>query len=289
MTRYRDYIALSNRSTAIVAHRGAWHNAPENSLSAIREAIFAGYEIAEIDIQSSKDGILFLLHDRDVDAPGASLNRMTGLSKLATDLTFLQLNQLKLKNCDGGDGQSFSDQFIPSLESVLSLADGKIFLDLDVKSSELLEDTSKLVAKMGMENQAAIKTQVQTEQQAQNLKALESKIGVMVMPMMFFKSEDFSTNFELLRSFSPGMVEAEFDDLTTLSVNQNQFKEYGISIWVNTLDPVACCDFKDSKALIDPDKIWGELIDAGVSIIQTDEPEALKFFLNQKFLQIVKN
>ena len=95
---------------------------------------------------------------------------------------------------------------------MLKLADGKIFLDLDVKSSELLEDTSKLVAKMGMQNQAAIKTQVQTENQAQNLKALESKIGVMVMPMMFFQSEDFSRDFELLQSISPAMVEAEFDD-----------------------------------------------------------------------------
>ncbi len=282
MIQYREYIALSNRPTAIVAHRGFWHTAPENSLAAISGAIFAGYEIAEIDIQSSKDGILFLLHDRDVDAPGASLRRMTGLSDLANNLTFNQLNQLKLKNFDGGEGNSFSDQSIPSLESVLKLADGKIFLDLDVKSSELLEDTSKLVAKMGMQNQAAIKTQVQTENQAQNLKALESKIGVMVMPMMFFQSEDFSRDFELLQSISPAMVEAEFDDLLILSSNQNLFKKAGISIWVNTLDPVACCGFNDSNALIDPNKVWGELIEAGVSIIQTDEPEALKEFINSK-------
>ena len=76
------------------------------------------------------------------------------------------------------------------------------------------------------------------------------------------------------------MVEAEFDDLSTLSSNQNYFKNAGISIWVNTLDPVACCEFNDSSALIDPDSIWGELIRAGVSIIQTDEPEALKKFLS---------
>ena len=113
---YREYIALSNRPVAIVAHRGFWHTAPENSLAAISGAICAGYEIAEIDIQSSKDGILFLLHDRDVDAPGASLRRMTGLSDLANNLTFSQLNELKLKNFDGGEGNSFSDQSIPSLE-----------------------------------------------------------------------------------------------------------------------------------------------------------------------------
>ena len=183
MIQYREYIALSNRPVAIVAHRGFWHTAPENSLAAISGAICAGYEIAEIDIQSSKDGILFLLHDRDVDAPGASLRRMTGLSDLANNLTFSQLNELKLKNFDGGEGNSFSDQSIPSLESVLKLADGKIYLDLDVKSLELLGKTSKLVAKMGMQGQAAIKTQVQTYEQAENLKELESKIGVMVMPL----------------------------------------------------------------------------------------------------------
>ena len=280
MIQYREYIALSNRPVAIVAHRGFWHTAPENSLSAISGAICAGYEIAEIDIQSSKDGILFLLHDRDVDAPGASLRRMTGLSDLANNLTFSQLNELKLKNFDGGEGNSFSDQSIPSLESVLKLADEKIYLDLDVKSLELLVKTSKLGAKMGMQGQAAIKTQVQTYEQAENLKELESKIGVMVMPMMYFSSDDFLEKFDLLQSVSPAMVEAEFDELSTLSLNQNYFKNAGISIWVNTLDPVACCEFNDSSALIDPDSIWGELIRAGVSIIQTDEPEALKKFLS---------
>ena len=183
-------------------------------------------------------------------------------------------------NFDGGEGNSFSDQSIPSLESVLKLADEKIYLDLDVKSLELLGKTSKLVAKMGMQGQAAIKTQVQTYEQAENLKELESKIGVMVMPMMHFSSDDFLEKFDLLQSVSPAMVEAEFDDLSTLSSNQNYFKNAGISIWVNTLDPVACCEFNDSSALIDPDSIWGELIRAGVSIIQTDEPEALKKFLS---------
>ncbi|MFW8644849.1 hypothetical protein ACOJBO_30630 [Rhizobium beringeri] len=41
--KYIDHIADPSRSCAIVAHRGAWHQAPENSLAAIENAIAGGY------------------------------------------------------------------------------------------------------------------------------------------------------------------------------------------------------------------------------------------------------
>ncbi len=35
-------------------------------------------------------------------------------------------------------------------------------------------------------------------------------------------------------------------------------------------DGVACCGFTDTAALTRPDEIWGGLIGAGVSVVQTD-------------------
>lgn len=52
-----------------------------------------------------------------------------------------------------------------------------------------------------------------------------------------------------------------------------------MALWVNTLDSVACAGFTDTAALLDPDAVWGRLIDAGISVIQTDEAAALKSYL----------
>jgi len=47
-------------------------------------------------------------------------------------------------------------------------------------------------------------------------------------------------------------------------------------IWVNTLGA------DDKLAMTDPQAAWGELIDLGVSMIQTDQPEALRAYLRSR-------
>ena len=51
----------------VVAHRGNWRSAPENSVAAIDSAIQMGVDIVEIDIHKTKDGQLILMHDDRVD------------------------------------------------------------------------------------------------------------------------------------------------------------------------------------------------------------------------------
>lgn len=63
LSSYVDYIGASDRTCAIVAHRGVWHAAPENSLLAIERAISAGCDVVEIAVRRSADGEFFLLHD----------------------------------------------------------------------------------------------------------------------------------------------------------------------------------------------------------------------------------
>ncbi|ARU04994.1 glycerophosphodiester phosphodiesterase [Comamonas serinivorans] len=46
-----------------IAHRGAGHCAPENTLAAIRAGAARRYRMAECDVKLSADGVLFLLHD----------------------------------------------------------------------------------------------------------------------------------------------------------------------------------------------------------------------------------
>ena len=51
----------------VVAHRGDWRHAPENSVAAIKGAADMGVDMVEIDIQRTKDGGFVLMHDESID------------------------------------------------------------------------------------------------------------------------------------------------------------------------------------------------------------------------------
>ena len=51
----------------VVAHRGDWRNAPENSLQAIQYCIDMGVDMVEIDVRKTKDGHIVLMHDGSID------------------------------------------------------------------------------------------------------------------------------------------------------------------------------------------------------------------------------
>lgn len=47
----------------VIAHRGDWRNAPENSIQCIENAIEMGVDMVEIDIQPTKDRNFICMHD----------------------------------------------------------------------------------------------------------------------------------------------------------------------------------------------------------------------------------
>ena len=71
----------------VTAHRGHSHAAPENTLVAVRKAIASGADYAEVDVQLTADGVVVLLHDRD-------LKRVAGDPRRLDDLTYDQVRRL---------------------------------------------------------------------------------------------------------------------------------------------------------------------------------------------------
>lgn len=51
----------------VVAHRGDWRHAPENSLQAIQNSIDMGADMVEIDVRRTKDSVFVLMHDDSID------------------------------------------------------------------------------------------------------------------------------------------------------------------------------------------------------------------------------
>ena len=100
------------------AHRGLHGpGVPENSRAAFRAAIDAGYGI-ELDVQASKEGRPFVIHD-------ATLDRLTENSGRMADHYVQELSAIRLKG---------SDETIPMLDEVLGLVDGRVPLLIEIKS-----------------------------------------------------------------------------------------------------------------------------------------------------------
>lgn len=107
----------------IIAHRGASTERPECTVSAIRRAIEVGATAVEVDVRTSRDGELFILHD-------STLDRTTNGKGPASALTLAELQQL-----DAGSwfDAKFKNERIPSLIESARECNGRIDLLLDLK------------------------------------------------------------------------------------------------------------------------------------------------------------
>ena len=122
---YLFLLAPRRRRTSVLpflrlpyAHRGLHgKGVPENSLSAFRAAVAAGYGI-ELDVQLSADGEVMVFHDEN-------LLRMTGCDASLYGKTAAELSALCLAD---------SEEHIPTLAEVLSLVGGRVPLLVEIKS-----------------------------------------------------------------------------------------------------------------------------------------------------------
>ncbi|GES48918.1 glycerophosphoryl diester phosphodiesterase [Rhizobium sp. NBRC 114257] len=272
---YADYIADPSRDCAIVVHRGIWRAAPENSLLAIEQAISAGYDVVEIDVRCSSDGEFFLLHDD-------TLERTAGLARKAEGLTLQQLSNLNLRDRDGGETNRMTDEKLPSLKDVFDLTRGRIFLHLDVKRRDMIPGVIACARAMGVDRQVDFWSDLKTSDDLAWIQSNVSPEMVLLMAKTRLGSVHAESQLDLLRQLKPLLCEIYFDSLDQLAARKALFVDAGMRLWVNTLDSVSCAGFTDTAALQDPAAIWGRLVDAGVSAIQTDEAEALRIYLDSR-------
>lgn len=95
---------------AIIAHRGASEEAPENTLDAFRLAWEQGADAIEMDLRTTRDGRIAVLHDAD-------LRRVAGDARQINQMTAAELKQVSASR---GKSWRWSDAKVPLLEEVLS-------------------------------------------------------------------------------------------------------------------------------------------------------------------------
>ena len=115
---------MANRSAAIVAHRGASHDAPENTLAAFRLAWQQQADAVECDVRLTADGRPAVMHD-------ATTARTTG-----ADLTVSETALDDLRRLDAGAWKDprWAGERVPHLAEVLAtVPDGRGVI-VEVKS-----------------------------------------------------------------------------------------------------------------------------------------------------------
>ncbi len=110
-------------TTAVVAHRGASGDAPENTLAAVSRALELGADWIELDVRLSADGRAVLVHDADVE-------RTSDGTGLVAELDFATLRELDVGSWFDA---RFADERVPSVEETAALAGDAAGLMLDLK------------------------------------------------------------------------------------------------------------------------------------------------------------
>jgi glycerophosphoryl diester phosphodiesterase len=110
-------------NVAVTAHRGSSQRAPENTLAAIRAAIDDGADFVEIDVQTTTDGGVVVIHDED-------LMRLAGIDRRVRDMRFEEFQSVDV-------GSSFRAEFagerVPALAEAIETARGQIKLYIELK------------------------------------------------------------------------------------------------------------------------------------------------------------
>ncbi|TDE10028.1 glycerophosphodiester phosphodiesterase family protein [Dyadobacter psychrotolerans] len=236
----------SKNKLVVIAHRGNHVEVPENTLASFQEAIKAGADYVEVDLRTSKDGHLVVMHDATVD-------RTTDGKGNVSDMSRADLKGLKLKS---GSKKSYN---IPEFSEVLKVCKGKINIYLDFKEADVAE-TWKQIREGGMEKQVVV--YLNKTSQYKQWKNIAPQVPLMTS--LF----DEVKNKEQLGMFL-GQVKIEVLDNIADPEMVSVANQNGVAVWLDVQNPAE-----------GPDS-WKEALQKGVQGLQTDKPAELISYLKE--------
>jgi glycerophosphoryl diester phosphodiesterase len=117
-------VCVTSRSDAveIIGHRGASHDAPENTLASIRLAWKQQADASETDVHLTKDGQIVVIHDFNT-------RRVGGRNRKVVEQTLAELKQLDIGRWKG---EQWTGERIPTLAEYLAAipAGKRLFIEI---------------------------------------------------------------------------------------------------------------------------------------------------------------
>ena len=261
-----DYIVVAS-------HRGDWRNYPENSIPAIESVIRMGVDIMELDVKMTKDSVLILMHDKTID-------RMTNGKGRVCDITYDSLMTFNMRRAHNIVTDTLK---VPTLREALLCCKDRILVNVD-HAYPYYEQIVKLTEELGVAGQVLMKSKSSIDKVNEDTQKYGSRM--LYMPVVdvnkpkgkklfaeYLEKGVVPMAFELCWQY-PG---EEIDECV------KQVHQMGSKIWVNTIWASLCGGLgnDDDAALAakNPADVYGQYIDMGVSMIQTDRPEMLLDYL----------
>ncbi len=246
-----------SKTILVAAHRGAHMGNYENSIASTKQSIRLGVDIIEVDVRTTKDGYLVLMHDSKID------RTTTGKGKVE-DLTLAEIREVRLKAPYGRT----SEETVPTFEEFLKVTKGKIMVDVDMKTDNVTGILAA-VKETGTSNEVFYFDD--DYDQLDRIKELDA--SAQIMP----RARSYQMADSAITKFAPPVVhiDAGFysDSLATM------LKSHKARIWSNTLGEAdGNIRYGNGEAILD------ELLKYGVNMIQTNEPELLLQLLRSKGL-----
>ena len=118
----------SEKNVLVIAHRGAFNEALENSMEGFKRAIELKADYIEFDVHQSSDGEIIIMHDTNTI-------RMTGKEGAIKSMSITELKQLKLHN----------GEKIPTLQELIKVSKGKVKLLCELKSKGIALNVVKIL------------------------------------------------------------------------------------------------------------------------------------------------
>ncbi|MCW0437678.1 hypothetical protein NB723_002642 [Xanthomonas sacchari] len=262
----------------VVSHRACWTFASENTLDGIAACIARGVDMVEIDVRTTRDGALVLMHDETVD-------RTTDGHGAVADLDAAQIAALRVRSRGGGRDSTLTARHPPTLAQALAVARGKVLVNLDIKAAAL-DQVIDAVEAAGAQRDVLLNVPLDVP----DMVLQRARKADIALQALYLQRESTLPPEQALRraaSLQPAVVQLMFDDPVVLDIAQRALAPHA-RLFVNTMtNDIASgkpmrlsAHYTDQRALRDPAAVWGGLCKHGVSMIQTDEPLALQRYLH---------
>jgi len=234
------------RTVVAIAHRCEHNHHPENTIPAYQAAIKLGANFIEVDVRTTKDGKLVVMHD-------ATVNKTTNGHGEVADMTLRQIRALDA-------GIKFSPRFagtrVPTFDEVLRLARGKIGIYADVKQASA-EKFVNALKRYGMVPHTVVYGY--SVAFFQDVVRLDPEIKIMPEA----RNQEFAQ--QLIDTFRPKIIAFSESDFIPSVISV--VKQAGDLIYV------------DRMGTTDNPAGWGAAIKAGADGIQTNFPGKLVEYL----------
>ncbi len=234
-------------------HRGTGSNTsfnpfPENTIESLKQAFSEGAEMSEFDVVHSKDGVLVAIHDDTV-------NRTTDGAGCVGDLTVAELQALDAAKGTSLEGTGVK---IPTLAEVLAAVDGGLNIELKLQDDKNCPASD--IPKMAADVVAAIQG--------------DTKSRTVVVSS--FNADVLSEVKKIDKTVQAGLLSIradDFDKATARGLDALNFHSIGAN--EQAVAAIHAAGIKANVWTVNDETMMSNMIDYGIDMIITDEPDLL--------------